>query len=279
MLRNIRLVVAYDGTEYHGWQKQPGWRTVQEMVEQAARRVARHQVTIIGAGRTDAGVHAAGQVANFLTTSPMPCGKLQHAIGSRLPKDISIISADEVALEFRATRDAISKLYRYVIFHGSHRPVEQHRQRFVYHFWNQLDVERMRAGATYFVGEHDFAAFASKGSPRENTIRTVLRAEVSTWYNEIRIDVEGTGFLYHQVRNMVGTLIEVGRGHWPVERVGEILATCDRSHAGPTAPARGLCLQWVCYPPALLKGAAAAQDTEVDRMGDTANASGVDSPS
>ncbi|NLX12306.1 MAG: tRNA pseudouridine(38-40) synthase TruA [Phycisphaerales bacterium] len=279
MLRNIRLVIAYDGTEYHGWQKQPGWSTVQEMVERAARRVARHQVTITGAGRTDAGVHAAGQVANFLTTSVMPCEKLRHAIGSRLPKDISVISADEVALEFRATRDALSKLYRYVIFHGAHRPVEQHRQRFVYHFWNPLDVERMNAGARYFIGQHDFAAYASKGSPRESTVRTVLRAEVSTCYNEIRIDVVGTGFLYHQVRNMVGTLIEVGRGHWPVERVGEILASKDRSNAGPTAPARGLSLQWVCYPPYLLKGAVPVQGHDAPRVVDSASSALMDTTS
>ncbi len=247
MYRNVRLLVAYDGTDFHGWQTQPGLRTVQDLVEQAVRRVVRHQVSVIGSGRTDSGVHAAGQVANFITTCPMPCDSLRKAIGSRLPKDISVYHAADVPLGFRATRDAVSKQYRYTIYNDHDRPVQSRLHRYAYHFWHPLDVERMRAAAVHWIGRHDFAAFASSGHGRESTVRTVLRIEVARRYEEVQIDVEGSGFLYNQVRNMVGTLIEIGRGHWSPQRARDILESRDRSNAGPTAPARGLCLQWVRY--------------------------------
>jgi tRNA pseudouridine38-40 synthase len=247
MHRNVRLLVAYDGTDFHGWQTQPGLRTVQDLIEQAVRRVVRHQVTVIGSGRTDSGVHAAGQVANFITTSQMPAENLRKAIGSRLPKDVSVYGAADVPLGFRATRDAVSKQYRYTIHNDHDRPVRSRTHRYAYHFWHPLDVERMQSAADHWVGRHDFAAFASSGHGRESTIRTVLRVEVSRRYDEVYVDVEGSGFLYNQVRNMVGTLIEIGRGHWAPQRARDILESLDRSNAGPTAPARGLCLQWVRY--------------------------------
>ncbi|MCP4249776.1 MAG: tRNA pseudouridine(38-40) synthase TruA [bacterium] len=252
MTRNICIQVAYDGTEFHGWQTQPGLRTAQGQLEQAIRRVARHQIDLIGSGRTDAGVHAAGQVANFWTECTIPTDRLRRAIGSRLPKDLCVLRVNEVAAAFHATRSASSKLYRYRIHNAAHRPVCQLTQRQTYHFWHELDPTRMQEAARHFVGCMDFAAMASKGSVRETTVRTVLRCEVERCYDEVRISVEGKGFLYNQVRNMAGTLIEVGRGHWPPERVAEILAGADRAAAGPTAPARGLCLQWVRYPPVLL---------------------------
>jgi len=247
MRRNLRLLLAYDGTEFHGWQKQPGMRTVQDVVEQAARRVVRHMVTLNAAGRTDAGVHAAGQVANFESTCDIPLTNLRRAIGSRLPKDVSLVQVREAPLDFRSSRDAISKLYRYRVYNAAERPVEKHAQRQVYHFWNPLDIDRVREAAARLVGTYDFAGFATRGSERETTVRTILRVEISRDYNEIRVDVEGTGFLYNQVRNMVGTLLEIGRGHWPPERIDQIISSGDRSQAGPTAPARGLCLQWVRY--------------------------------
>jgi len=246
-MRNIRLLLAYDGTDFHGWQKQPGLRTVQDLVEQATRRVVRHQVLVNGSGRTDAGVHASGQIASFETTCAMPCDNLRKAIGGRLPKDISLIHVREAPANFRASRHAISKLYRYSIFNSPHRPVERHRHRYVYHFWHPLDADRMRAAAQWLVGEHDFAAFATAGHNRETTVRTVLSLRICRCFEEIRVEVEGTGFLYNQVRNMVGTLIEIGRGHWEAQYAREILESCDRTKAGPTAPARGLCLQWVRY--------------------------------
>lgn len=247
MERNIRLLIAYDGSDFHGWQRQPETRTVQGSIEQAIRRVVHHQVDLIGAGRTDAGVHAAGQVANWLTTSDIPVPNLFRAIGGRIPKDVTVIRAAEVPLEFHATRCATEKLYRYTIHGASGRPVERLRQRFVYHFWQPLDIDRMQEAARAFLGTQDFAAMASKGEERETTVRTVYACSVYRHFDEVRIDVRGRGFLYNQVRNMVGTLIEIGRGHWPVDCIPDILASRDRRRAGPTAPARGLCLQWVRY--------------------------------
>lgn len=253
MQRNLLFVLAYDGTDFHGWQAQPEQRTVQGVLEEVARKVLRHAVYIHGSGRTDAGVHAAGQVANFLTEGDIPVDRLRHALGSRLPRDLSLLRGREVGLGFVASRHAMSKLYRYRVYAAASRPVTVLQQRYTHHFWHPLDAERMRAAGRHFVGTHDFAALASKGSERFSTVRTVVRCEVYRRYDELRFDIEGTGFLYNQVRNMVGTLVEVGRGHWEPEQVGEILAGRDRSQAGPTAPAKGLCLQWVRYPPARLR--------------------------
>ncbi len=247
MERNIKLLIAYDGTEYSGWQRQPNARTVQETLEQAIRRVARHQIELVGSGRTDAGVHAMGQVANFFTDDTIPTENLRRAIGSHLPKDVTILSAVEVPLGFNAIRSARGKLYRYRVYNSSGRPVEQHLQRYTYHFWQPLDIDRMRQAARHMVGHLDFAAMATRGSPRLTTVRTVEYVRIQKRFSEIRFDVCGKGFLYNQVRNMIGTLIEVGRGHWPPDHVAEIMAGRDRALAGPTAPARGLCLQWVRY--------------------------------
>lgn len=253
MPRMILLKLAYDGTEFHGWQAQPELRTVQGVLEQAIRRVVRHQVELAGSGRTDAGVHAAGQVASFPTSCTLPVEKLRHAIGSRLPKDISVTSVQDVHPEFHATLSAESKLYRYRIYHSTGRPVELALQRYAYHIWHPLDSNRMNEAAQDFVGELDFAALAGSGCDKLTTVRTVLRCEIYRHLEEIRVDVEGRGFLYNQVRNMVGTLLNVGIGRWAVDCIPGILAGRERSKAGPTAPARGLCLQWVRYPPHLLR--------------------------
>jgi tRNA pseudouridine38-40 synthase len=202
---------------------------------------------MIGAGRTDAGVHAAGQVANFITNSDIPVPNLLRAIGGRLPKDITLVHMAEVPLLFHATRSAVRKLYRYTIYASGGRPVERLRQRYTYHFWQPLDVDRMREAAQAFVGVHDFAAMASRGEERETTVRTVYACEVYRHFDEVRIEVEGRGFLYNQVRNMAGTLIEIGRGRWDADCIPRILESKDRRNAGPTAPARGLSLQWVAY--------------------------------
>ncbi len=252
MERNIYLLVAYDGTDFHGWQNQVGLRTVQSELEQAIRRAVRHPVGLVGSGRTDAGVHAAGHVSNFRTTCELPPDKLRHSIRSRLPVDVSIEALRDVHSAFHATKSAIAKLYRYRIFNAAHRPVGQFAQRYTYHFWQPLDVERMKEAAKHFVGERDFSAMAASGGERESMVRTVFRCEVERHLDEIRVDIEGNGFLYKQVRNMVGTLMNVGRGLWPTDCVVAILASRDRTRAGPTAPAHGLCLQWVRYPSVLL---------------------------
>lgn len=261
--RAIKLVIAYDGTDFCGWQKQPGQRTVQDEVEQVLRRVLRHPLTIHGAGRTDSGVHAAGQVAHLVTSSPIPVDNLRRAVNSRLPADISVVRVSEVPAEFHATLSAVSKLYRYRIWNHTSKPVEQQLQRYVYHYWRALDVGRMREAARHFVGYKDFAAMASKsGQPRRTTWRTVYRCDVYREGREIRVDVEGSGFLYNMVRNMVGTLIEVGRGYWEADRILEILASKDRANAGQTSPANGLCMQWVKYLPGVFRPHPRERDAE-----------------
>ena len=247
MMRNLMLVLAYDGGEFHGWQLQPGVRTVQECLEQALRRTVRHQVAVIGCSRTDAGVHAEGYVANLYTAHPAPERSVFHSLGSRLPKDITLIQLSEVPLTFHATRSAVSKLYRYRIHNVPGRPCAQLQQRYVYHVWQALDLGAMRQAAEHWVGTHDFTSFAAAGIPRESNVRTIHRLEIWRCGLELRFDIEGDGFLYKQVRNMVGTLCEIGRGHWPPQRARTILEARDRTTAGPTAPARGLCLQWVKY--------------------------------
>lgn len=245
--RNIKLVLAYDGTDFHGWQRQPGVRTVQETLEDVLRRILRHPLHVNGASRTDAGVHARGQVACVHTTTPIPIANLRLAIGHHLPDDMGLVAADECPPTFHPARDACAKHYRYRVFNSTHRPVEQLAQRYTWHVWYTLDVGRLRAAAAELVGTHDFAGFATQGSPRETTVRTIHQVDIEQVGPEIHINVVGGGFLYNQVRNMVGTLIEIGRGHWPPARIGEILAARDRRLAGPTAPPQGLCLEWVCY--------------------------------
>ena len=161
--RTIALWVAYDGTEFHGWQNQLDLRTVQSVLEDALRRVVRHPVNLMGSGRTDAGVHAAGHVSSFVTTCELDSQRLRHSIGSRLPNDLSLIALRDVHPHFHATRSAISKLYRYRIHNTTGRPVEHFTQRYTYHFWLPLDVEAMRAGASHYIGEQDFAAMAEIG--------------------------------------------------------------------------------------------------------------------
>jgi len=262
MERRIGLVVAYDGTEFHGWQRQAGLRTVQQTLEEALQRILRHPLSVSGASRTDAGVHARGQVAALTTANLIPLANLRRALVHRLPSDVSVVSAAEVPLGFNPARDAAGKFYRYRIYNAAGRPVQSLLHRYTWHVWHRLDLERLRAAAATLVGRHDFVGFAKRGSPRQSTVRTVRRIQVRRRGPEVLIDVEGDGFLYQQVRTMVGTLVEIGRGHWPTERVREILETGNRALAGPTAPPHGLCLQWVCYEPPLADLTSAATEGE-----------------
>ena len=249
MRRNLKLTVAYDGTGFHGWQFQPGLRTVQDELTRVVRRAMRQPIELVGASRTDAGVHARGQVAHVLSDCALPAENLRRAIEHRLPADVALVRLTDVAPTFHATRDACGKLYRYKIYHSSRRPVEELADRYCWNVWYPLDLEQMRAAAAVLIGRHDFAAFANKGSRRESTVRTIHCIEIQRRCRHVLIDVAGDGFLYNQVRILVGTLVEVGRGHWPPRRIPEILASKDRGQAGPTAPAHGLCLQWVRYEP------------------------------
>lgn len=252
--RNIKLVIAYDGSAYHGWQRQAeGIDTVQQRVEEAATAVVGHKVTVFGAGRTDAGVHATGQVANFHTPNrAIPLVGLRRAVTSRLPGDIAIVSAAGVPDAFHASRSAAGKTYRYRIGVSPRRPVEASRR--VYHFWRSLDVCRMRQAGMRLLGRHDFRGFATSAEQRDNTVRTVFRCELAEDGGDVLVSVQGDGFLYNMVRNIVGTLVEIGRGRWPAGRIDKVLATCDRREAGPTAPPDGLTLVCVHYPPEALAG-------------------------
>ncbi|MCA9242437.1 MAG: tRNA pseudouridine(38-40) synthase TruA [Phycisphaerales bacterium] len=247
MTRTLKLTIAYDGTDFHGWQSQAGMRTVQSELTDIARRVIGLPISITGASRTDAGVHAVGQVAHMRLDSPIPTENIRRAINHRLPDDVTIVSIAETHDGFNAIRDARHKQYRYRIFPGEQRPVADLRQRFTWHVWVPQAIEQMRAAAQRMVGTRDFAAFASPGSPRHSTVRTVSRVDVRDEAPEIVIDVEGDGFLYQQVRNMVGTLVEVGRGHWTPDRVSEALESCSREDAAGAAPPQGLCLRWIRY--------------------------------
>ena len=242
--RTFRLVLEYDGSCFEGWQTQAGTRparTVQETLATELGVLAQGRVRVRGAGRTDAGVHAMAQVASVQMSTRLDPKSLWRALNARLPKDLAVSELVEVPDGWDALREARGKHYRYQIWNGRRRsPLRT--ARFVW-IAEPLDVTVMREAAQCFVGRHDFAAFQGAGSDTQTTVRTLTSIEVSgVAGQEILIDVEGEGFLRHMVRNLAGTLIEVGRGRWLPERVGEILASRDRGEAGPTAPAAGLVL-------------------------------------
>jgi len=245
-MRCIRMTIAYDGTAYHGWQEQPGLTTVQGTLVEALATIVRERPRIEGAGRTDAGVHAQGQVASLRTEHPILIPRLLAAVNSRLPDDISVTDMREAPPDFRPSHMALGKHYRYRIYRNTFKPVFEGR--YVWHWYQPLALEPMREAARVLVGTHDFKSFEGRGSYREDTVRTITRLEIVEAGPELHFEVEGNRFLYRMVRNLVGTLTEVGRGHWPAARVAEALAACDRMAAGPTAPPQGLCLMHVWYP-------------------------------
>jgi len=246
--RNIRLTISYDGTRYHGWQRQRNADTVERQITDALQELTGWEVQIRGSSRTDAGVHALHQVANVHLDSPIPTARIAQALNHRLPDDITILEAVEVPMEFDAVTSAVRKRYRYTIFTGPARPVMQIR--FCWHYPGRLDAVAMDAAARVLVGTHDFKSFASAADRRQSSVRTIsLCTVVESQPDMIQIDVEADGFLYNMVRNIVGTLVEIGRGRWPREKMGEILAACDRTAAGPLAPACGLCLMKIEYEP------------------------------
>ncbi len=246
---NIKLTIAYDGTNYHGFQEQcgTGFKTVQEVLENKLSRLAGRQVRITGAGRTDAGVHARGQVVNFDSgTWTIPPQRVACALNGMLPDDIAALESAAVPGSFHARFSATAKLYRYTIYNGK-MPVPFHRL-YSYHIPRPLDVAVMRAAARHLVGKHDFKAFRALGTPVKTTVRTLFDAAVSQKDGMVFIDLRADGFLYHMARMIAGTLIRVGLGRLPAAGISEILAGSDRFRAGPTAPARGLCLEKVEYP-------------------------------
>ena len=248
-LRNVKLTIAYDGSGYHGWQIQPGFTTVQGTIQEGLRSFLGANVRICGASRTDAGVHALGQVGLIQIDSPVPTENLPRAITDRLPEDIAIVGAEDVRMGFDVIGEVTSKLYRYTIFCGPVRPV-LHRK-YCWHVASRLDAAAMNAAAQALVGKKDFKSFASAADSRQDSVRTVFRCDVTENTNEdgrwVRVEVEGDGFLYNMVRNIVGSLAEVGLGRWEPAKIAPVLEARDRRAAGPIAPPNGLCLMWIKY--------------------------------
>jgi tRNA pseudouridine38-40 synthase len=244
-VRNIKLTITYDGLDYSGWQYQPGKRTIEGELQRAISELTGLLTKVNGASRTDAGVSALGQVANVLIDSPIPTQNLAKAINHRLPRDIVVTEAVEVEQTFDASASAKSKLYRYSIFTGSKRNVLKTRN--CWHRPSPLDVAAMGAAAGMLIGANDFKSFAAAADKRESSVRTVTLCRVTQEDKWIYIDIEADRFLYNMVRNIVGTLVEIGRGRWQPEKIKEILLAKDRTAAGPTAPPEGLCLMWIKY--------------------------------
>lgn len=245
-MRNFKLTLSYDGTDFAGWQTQPAFRTVQQTLEEAIARITQEErVRVNASGRTDAGVHALGQVVNFFSQTQIPPDKLLRAINANLPSDVSVLECMEVPQSFDANHDAVRKLYRYVIHDG---PVPSpFLRRYCCQSRHPLDAVAMARAAEPLKGRHDFHSFETDWPNRMSSVRTITHLAVNRFGDYIWIDVEADGFLYNMVRAIAGTLINVGRGYWPESRVAEIISAEDRTQAGPTAPAQGLFLVRVTY--------------------------------
>ena len=256
-MRTFKLTLAYDGTDYVGWQRQASGASIQGCLEAALADIAGTSIPVVGAGRTDAGVHALGQVAGVRLGVRIDPGALARAVNARLPPDIRVVGSVEVADAFHARFDAVAKAYRYRLLHG---PVmSPFLRRYAWHVREPLDAGAMAGAGRMLVGEHDFAAFQAAGGGVRTTVRTVFELTVRAppaastgaeagGADMTVVDVRGSGFLRHMVRTIVGTLVEVGRGRRDPGDVGRVLRGADRAAAGPTAPARGLFLTGVEYP-------------------------------
>ena len=255
-MRNFRLTIEYDGTNYNGWQIQSSTqrrkggrvKTIQGVLQKALFKIFSKKITIISCSRTDSGVHAKSHIANFKTSTKLQPIQIKKALNSLLPRDIIVKKSEEVNPAFNAQYDALSKVYKYVIRNQVH--VSPFVRNYVYHFRQPLNVSIMKSAAKALLGKHDFAAFKSSAGSREknnNSIRTIKRLRISKKKEFVEIDVEADGFLYYMVRNIVGTLIEIGRGKFDQDNMGRILKTKNRKIAGPTVSPKGLCLTGVKY--------------------------------
>ena len=253
--RNIRLDIAFDGTSFEGWQIQKDRPTIQGVLREAILKVTGERVKLHGSGRTDAGVHARRMVANFHTTSRVPVPAFARALNRLLPPEIRVLASKQAGPDFHARLSARSKTYRYRVYLGPVMP--PHLAREYFHYPYPVDLPVMKGAGSMLIGEHDFGSFAKKsglirtGSPDQSadrsTIRRILRVELKRKGHELTFTVEGTGFLHHMVRNIVGTLLDLGRGQISPEEFGNLLNARDRTLAGFTAPARGLTLLKVSY--------------------------------
>ncbi len=246
-MRTIKITLGYDGTHFAGWQWQPRERTIQGEFMDALEKITGARTHADASGRTDSGVHAAAQIVSFRTESPIPCENLVKALNGVLPHSIRVYSAEEAAEDFHARFQAVAKTYRYFLYRGAVCP--PHRWPYVHHFPYPLDLAAMQQAARHFAGEHDFTSLASTQEvPEGSRVRTLFSSEWATSGDEWTYSARGSGFLHHMVRNLVGTMLEVGKGNMPPAAIPKVLAALDRSAAGPTAPAKGLWLISVEYP-------------------------------
>lgn len=244
-MKNIKLIIEYDGTNYCGWQKQNNGVSIEETIQNALIKVLKEDIKIIGAGRTDAGVHARGQVANFFTETGIPDDRIALAVNSVLPSDIVILKSEGVSMDFHSRYKAIGKRYSYSII--NRRMPSAIMKNFYAHVPYDLNFEDMKSCIDCFLGTHDFSAFKSTGGSAKTSIRTIKYVNLVKDKDIIRFYIEGNGFLYNMVRIIAGTLIDVGRGKINPKAVSNIIESKDRKLAGITAPAKGLCLEKVYY--------------------------------
>ncbi|MGG7178932.1 tRNA pseudouridine(38-40) synthase TruA [Clostridium paraputrificum] len=244
-MRNIKLIIEYDGTNYGGWQKQNNNKTIQESIEKSIYKVTGEEVNLFGSSRTDAGVHARGMAANFVTNSKIPEEKFREAINSKLPDDIAIIKSEEVDKEFHARYCSKGKTYSYTII-NRYEKVAIGKQ-YSYHIRDILDIDKMSEACKYFVGTHDFKAFRTAGSSVKTSIRTVSELYIERNCGELKVYITADGFLYNMVRIIVGTLIEVGKGKIEPNDIENIILSGDRTKSGPCVPPNGLILEKVYY--------------------------------
>ncbi len=244
-MKRIKLTIAYDGTNYCGWQIQPNGITVEEVLNKALQKLTGEPIQVIGASRTDSGVHALGNVAIFDSETTIPPERIMMALNQRLPEDIVITKSEEVALDFHPRYCDCTKTYEYHIINTR---IPDPTKRLTNYFVSyELNLDHMREAASHLVGEHDFVSFCNVRTDVENTVRTITALDILQNGNEITIRITGNGFLYNMVRIIVGTLIRVGRGFYGPEKVKEILEAKDRKAAGVTAPAHGLMLKEIHY--------------------------------
>ena len=244
-MKRVGLIVAYDGTNYCGWQVQPNGITIQGELNRCLSELLGEEIETIGASRTDAGVHAMGNVAVFDTETRMPGEKISYALNQRLPEDIRIQLSEEMPMDFHPRYCDSVKTYEYRILNRRFQIPTERLYSYFYHY--KLDEKKMREATSYLIGRHDFASFCGAGAQVKSTVRTIRSVEVERFGDMVTIRISGEGFLYNMVRIIAGTLIEIGNGQYPPERMQEILDARDREWAGPTAPAKGLTFLGIQY--------------------------------
>ena len=244
-MKRVKLIVAYDGTNYHGWQTQPNAVTIEEVLNHHLSELLKEEIKVIGASRTDAGVHALGNVAVFDTSARMPADKISYALNTRLPEDIRIQDSCGVPSDFHPRFQKTTKTYEYRILNRRFPDPTRRLNSFYYYY--PLDVVKMQEASLYLVGEHDFKSFCCVRTDAESTVRTVCSLDVNKEEDEIHITISGNGFLYNMVRIIAGTLIQVGKGKYEPKYIRQMLEACDRTQAGQTAPPQGLTLMKIEY--------------------------------